>query len=135
MLTQAIKDVMCKKYDNYQIYIHNLARFDGIFLLKILANLAKSDDCNPIIHNHKIISIGFRFKDYNVTFKDSNQLLLGSLRKLAISFGVDTQKSIFPYNFVNENNLNYIGNVPDIRFFDKITLDEYNNYKTNFNCN
>jgi hypothetical protein len=135
MLTQAIKDIMYKKYDNYQIYIHNLARFDGIFLLKILANLAKSDDCNPIIHNGKLISISFRFKDYNITFKDSNQLLLGSLRKLAISFGVDTQKSIFPYNFVNENNLDYVGVVPDIKFFDNITLEEFNNYKANFNGN
>jgi hypothetical protein len=36
-----------------------------------------------------------------------------SLRILAKAFGVDTQKSIFPYTFVNENNLNYIGNVPE----------------------
>jgi DNA polymerase type B, organellar and viral len=64
---------MIKKYDNYKIYIHNLARFDGIFLLRILANLG---ECKPIIHNDKLITIGFKLKDYNISFRDSKQLLL-----------------------------------------------------------
>jgi DNA polymerase elongation subunit (family B) len=54
IITQAIKDIMTKKYDNYKIYIHNLSGFDGIFLLKILAELGI---VKPIIHNQKIISI------------------------------------------------------------------------------
>jgi hypothetical protein len=132
MLSQAIKDIMCKKYDNYQIYIHNLAGFDAIFLLKILSNLGL---IKPIIHNGELISIGFKFKDYNITFKDSYKLILGSLKNLAKVFGADTQKSIFPHLFVNENNLDYIGEVPDFKYFNNITLDEYNNYKANFNSN
>jgi len=56
MLIAAINSIMCKKYDNYKIYIHNMSGFDGIFLLKILANLG---ECQPIIHNDKIISITF----------------------------------------------------------------------------
>jgi hypothetical protein len=135
MLITAIKDIMIKKYDNYQIYIHNLARFDGIFLLKIIASIVKPEDCNPIIHNGNIISIGVSYKDYNITFKDSKQLLIGSLRDLGKVFGVETQKSIFPYNFVNENNLDYIGEVPDFKYFDRISLEEYYGYKTNFNDN
>lgn len=114
MIIDCIKDVMVKKYDNYKIYIHNLARFDGIFLLRILANLGK---CNPIIHDGKLISIGFSYKGYNVTFRDSKQLLTSSLRELAKSFGVEVQKSIFPYKFVNENNLTYNSHVPDFSFF------------------
>src|ERR1700679_2634001 len=104
MIIQAIKDLMVKKYDNYKIYIHNLARFDGIFLLRILVNLG---ECKPIIHKDKLIQIGFRYKDYDITFRDSKQLLLQSLRDLGKSFRVESQKSIFPYTFVNENNLNY----------------------------
>jgi hypothetical protein len=46
---------------------------------------------------------------YVVTFKDSQQMLIDSLRSIAKAFDVETQKSIFPYNFVNENNLNYNG--------------------------
>ena len=49
------------------------------------------------------------------------------------SFSIDTPKSIFPYLFVNENNLNYKGSVPLIKYFDnKISLPEYINYKSRF---
>uniref|UniRef100_UPI0031F372AF hypothetical protein n=1 Tax=Russula emetica TaxID=152958 RepID=UPI0031F372AF len=98
MIKSALNDIMVKKYDNYQIYLHNLAGFDGIFLLKILTELGK---IKPIIHNKDIISIGFKFNNFNITFKDSLQMLIVSLRNLAKTFGVLTQKSIFPYTFVN----------------------------------
>jgi hypothetical protein len=132
MIGKAIKDLMIKKYDNYQVYIHNLGKFDGIFLLKILAELGQ---IKPIIHNKDIISIGFKFNNFNITFKDSLKMLIVSLRNLGKVFGVDTQKSIFPYNFVSENNLDYIGPVPDFKFFDNITIDEYNKYCEQFNNN
>jgi hypothetical protein len=130
MLITAISEIMVKKYDNYKVYIHNMARFDGIFLLRILANLG---ECSPIIHNDKIISITFRLNDYMVTFRDSQQMLIGSLRNLAISFGVETQKSIFPYDFVNENNLDYNGSIPDFKYFDGISSLDYNCYIKNYN--
>lgn len=121
MIIKAIKDIMIKKYDNYQVYIHNLAKFDGIFLLKILTELG---EIKPIIHHKDLISIGFKSNNFNITFKDSLQMLIVSLRNLAKTFGVDTQKGIFPYNFVNENNLDYIGKVPDFKFFDNISIDD-----------
>jgi hypothetical protein len=132
MIIQSIKDIMIKKYDNYQVYIHNLANFDGIFLLKILANLGK---VKPIIHNNDIIKIGFTLNNYNITFKDSLQMLIVSLRKLAKAFGVINQKGIFPHTFVNENNLDYIGQVPEFKYFDDISLNDYNNYSKQFDNN
>lgn len=123
MIIKSLNDLMVKCYDNYKIYIHNMSRFDGIFLLKILANLG---ECKPIIHDDKIISIGFKFKGYDITFRDSKQLLIGSLRELGKSFNVETQKGYFPYTFVNENNLNYIGITPDFSLFDNLSHDEYN---------
>lgn len=130
MLTQAIKDLMIKKYNNYKVYIHNMANFDAIFLLKILAELGT---IKPIIHHGDLISINFKFKDYNITFRDSQQLLIMSLRKLAKAFSVDTQKSIFPYKFVNENNLDYNGPIPDFKYFDGISSIDYNCYIENYN--
>jgi hypothetical protein len=130
MIKDSILNLMCKKYDNYSVYIHNLSGFDGIFLLKILTEIGI---VNPVIHNDKIISIMFKYKDYIITLKDSNQLLLDSLRKLAKCFNVDTQKSIFPYSFVNENNLDYIGTIPDFKYFDGISSLDYNCYIENYN--
>jgi hypothetical protein len=130
MLNQCIKDLMIKKYDNYQIYVHNLAKFDGVFLMNILSDLGK---IKPIIHHKDIISIGFKFNNYNITFKDSLQMLIVSLKYLAKAFGVNTQKSIFPYSFVNETNLDYIGEVPDFKYFYNVSLSEYNEYKNKYN--
>jgi hypothetical protein len=132
MIKSAIKDIMVKKYDNYKVYIHNLAKFDGIFLLKILAELGQ---LKPIIHHGDIITLGFKFNNYNITFKDSLKLLIVSLRGLGKVFGVNTQKSIFPYTFVNANNLDYIGQTPDFKYFDGLNINEYNEYKSNFNNN
>jgi DNA polymerase type B, organellar and viral len=130
MLITAIKGIMIKEYDNYQVYIHNMSRFDAIFLLKILVNLG---ECKPIIHNDEIISITFMLNGYVVTFKDSLKILIKSLRDLGHSFNVDIQKSIFPYNFVNENNLDYIGPIPDFKYFDGISSLDYNCYIENYN--
>ena len=46
---------------------------------------------------------------------------------------MDTLKSVFPFLFVNENNLDYIGEVPDIKYFaNKISKNEYQDYKSGF---
>ena len=129
MIINCIKELMIKKYDNYKIYIHNLAGFDANFLLKILVNLG---EVKPIIHYNKIIFIGFKYNGYTVTFKDSQQMLIKSLRSLGVAFEVETQKSIFPYKFVNENNLNYNGAVPNFKYFDDISKQEYLDYCNNF---
>ena len=63
-----------------------------------------------------------------ISFRDSYQILLAGLKKLGDSFKVQTQKTIFPYNFVNSNNLNYKGNVPEFSYFDNITHEDYEDY-------
>jgi DNA polymerase family B len=122
MIIFCIKELMIRKYNNYIIYIHNMAGFDAIFLLKILAELGQ---IKPIIHNGDLISINFKFNNYNITFRDSQQILISSLRNLAKCFGVDVLKGYFPYNFVNENNLDYNGVIPDFTLFEGISHDEY----------
>ena len=135
LIMSALKSIMIKKYNN--IYIHNLAKFDIIFLFKYLLEIGS---INPIIHNDKIISIELSWKIgkdvFKLHFKDSYLILLASLKNLSKYFNVKTPKSLFPIFFVNENNFDYIGEVPDIRYFDnKITQEEYNNYSNNFNNN
>jgi hypothetical protein len=133
LIITALKAIMIRKYNRTNVYIHNLAKFDIIFLLKYLVKLGS---VQPIIHNQRIICINFNFGkngEYQLQFRDSYLILLNSLMKLCKSFRVENSKSLFPHSFVNENNLNYIGEVPDFKYFNKITLAEYNKYKANFN--
>lgn len=61
-------------------------------------------------------------------------MLPSSLNKLAKSFYVE-DKTIFPYNFVSKENIenNYSGQVPALKYFDNLTLEEYNLYNSQFN--
>jgi hypothetical protein len=89
-----------------------------------------------VIHNNRIISIDFYYgpkNKYQVKFRDSLLLLLNSLDKLCESFTVENPKIMFPILFTNENNLNYIGEVPNIKYFKNIDLKSYKNYISNFN--
>jgi hypothetical protein len=132
MILDCFSSIFIRKYDSYNIYIHNMAKFDIIFLLK---HLVKLGNVSPIIHNGIIISINLNFctdLKYRLNFKDSYLILLGSLAKLTKGFMVKTLKSIFPHFFINKNNLDYIGEVPNFKYFDKIKLEDYDKYKSDF---
>ena len=105
---------------------------DGIFLLKVLSVIGK---VTPIVDDGRIVSIDVEKvvgnKTITLTFRDSLQLMSSSLRSLATSFNLES-KGILPYSFANKNNLNYVGAVPDISYYNNISLDQYNNYKKIF---
>jgi hypothetical protein len=136
LIITALKSILISKYNGFKIYVHNFAKFDAIFLLKYLVKLGIVE---PIIHKDRLISINLKFgknNQYNLQFKDSYLILLSSLAKLGKGFQVETKKSIFPFLFVNENNLDYIGSVPEYKYFaNNINLSEYNEYKSNFDNN
>lgn len=128
MMEACFKKLFLRKYNKFSVYIHNLTKFDIIFILKYLI---KHVSVNPLIHNGRIIQLEISYgpeNQYKINMKDSYLILLSSLEKLGINFGVQKQKSIFPHKFVNENNLNYIGEVPSINNFFKISESDYNNY-------
>jgi hypothetical protein len=135
MFEDAILSLCRAKYHRHKIYIHNLANFDGIFLLKYLAKIGR---IKPLINNGRIIQFQLEYfepnRDYSIIldFRDSYQILLASLNRLSNSFDTQTQKSIFPYRFANNHNLDYNGKVPALRYFDDITLEEYNTYCETF---
>jgi hypothetical protein len=135
MIISALKSIMIRKYHRYNVYVHNLAKFDIIFLLKYLVKLGS---VHPVIHNQRIISINFNFSKngaYQLHFRDSYLILLASLWKLCKSFNVENSKSIFPHFFVSENNLDYEGKVPEFKYFKGINISDYNNYRKSFKNN
>lgn len=135
MLKESIYYIMRKKYDQHKVFFHNFSHFDGIFLLRILSDL--SDNIKPIIRDGRIIDLSFSFGSgktkYKLHFRDSYLLLPAALRSLTSNFNVSS-KSIFPYRFVNNENipLDYKGTVPSFEYFDGITHQEYLEYCKNF---
>ena len=141
LIKTSITRLFRAEFDKQNVYIHNFSYFDGILMLTYITDLAANVDI--IMRENSIINVKAYFyttdnagvqTKRHINFRDSYNLLPSSLRKLAKSFGV-SDKGIFPYAFINENNdINYIGPIPDYKYFDKatVTIEEYNEYKTNF---
>jgi|SRR5712664_4177918 len=135
MILDCFKDILIRKYNRTNVYIHNLAKFDIIFLLKYLVKLGV---VQPVIHNRRIISINLNYgldNKYQINFRDSYLILLSSLRSLCKCFNVKNPKTMFPHLFVNENNLNYVGLVPDFKYFTDVSKKDYIEYCKQFNNN
>lgn len=102
------------KYKKEYIYIHNL-NFDGFLIIEFL-----STNLNikfKIFAQHlNIYSISIYFLNKEIHFKCSYKLLPLSLSKISEIFNIQN-KTIFPYKFINSNNLYYIGSVPNENFF------------------
>jgi hypothetical protein len=133
MIRASILSLCRFKYQNYLVYVHNFAKFDGVFLFK---ELAKLGDVNILMNKGRLISIELEYRDpkwensVKFIFRDSYLIIPDSLKKLAINFNVETQKTIFPYRYLNYStlNLNYIGEAPHFNHFYEITMGEYNTY-------
>jgi DNA polymerase type B, organellar and viral len=120
------------KVNGYTLYAHNLGRFDAIFIIKLLALL--DYQVSPIWKDNAILRIKIfdpKTKQ-RIILLDSLNLFKFSLKNLLISFDIDIKKGEFPHLFVDSNNLNYIGNKPDIKYYalSNISLDDYNKINT-----
>ena len=131
MLINAIKSIMTRKYHCYKVYLHNFSNFDGIFLLDILNQITDKIEIKKNEGRFIDIKIHFNNDKYKLHFRDSLLMLPASLDKLAHQFNVES-KSIFPYDFVNSQNLNYKGSVPDIKYFKNMSLNYYNKYSSEY---
>jgi hypothetical protein len=110
------------------VYAHNLSGFDGIFLLNHLLPFGKVE---PIIFNSKLIAIKVRLiSGKTITFKDSYLLLPSSIRKLCITFKIDSYKSLFPFKL---RNIFYKGLFPAYKYWTDISLEQYLEMKSEFN--
>lgn len=127
------------KYNGFTVYAHNFSRFDSIFLLKYLVKYVIENDysINIIKRDSDLVNISIKSKiegeDFELSFRDSYLLLQGSLKNLAKSFKVE-DKGIFPYDFVNNpiTSLNYTGDVPDFKYFNNLSIEEYQEYCSKF---
>nr|YP_009690186.1 DNA polymerase family B [Porodaedalea pini]QEG56966.1 DNA polymerase family B [Porodaedalea pini] len=137
LMVQALLDeLLTRKNTSRILYIHNGSNFDLIFLLKHIVNYPNVK-VSPIIREGAVIKLEIRFgrnQVYKINVRDSLLLLPASLKELAQPFNNTSLKDIFPYDFVNADNLNYEGPVPGYEFFNssKVTLEDYNSYCERF---
>ena len=147
LILRCIDDMLVNKYNNFNFYVHNLGHYDIIFLYNVLLNynLQKGFDyyiLNTTMRDNTIIKLDIKIKILSKTdenkyrfikfsFVDSLNLLNLSLDKLTKEFNIENKKGKFPHTFVNKNTLNYIGNKPDIFFYENINIEEYNSIPKN----
>jgi hypothetical protein len=136
MIKTCLFDMMAKRYKGYTIYVHNLGGFDSIYLINEIPKHFK--DIDIVNKDNQILSIKVKTNKDNfvdIIFRDSLKLIPGSLRSLAKEFGSSTQKGFFPYSFVKSDNLDYIGNIPNMDYYEKDDKNNpdfllyYNNFK------
>lgn len=85
----------------------------------VLSKILRDSDEN-IMNEIHIIPRGskiMQLKVKDLIFRDSMCFLPGSLSALAKSFQLSSEKGYFPHLFNTEENYNYEGNIPDIKYF------------------
>jgi hypothetical protein len=130
------------KYRGYDVYAHNLSKFDLIFLFKYISSLKSNFDINIIKKDSDII--GIKISDYSknisITLKDSFLLLPNSLLNLSKRFNseLNLQKGIEPVllkGLNNESNskfyeqLDYSHYNKDIELIKNDSMLDFNNWK------
>jgi hypothetical protein len=131
MFEQCFKDMFDNCIDHI-IYAHNLSSFDAILIIKVLY---KNYKVNPFFKDNKILNLiitkkiknkNGKTKTLKFKFRCSLVLLPASLISLIKSMSIDTPKLVFPYEFVNKDNLEYKGLVPSYKYFeDQLNYEEY----------
>jgi len=123
LLILCIDSMLISKYHNYNFYIHNMGKFDVIFIYKILKefNFHKKEEyyiLKSVFRDDVMLKLSISIKISNkkyikINFIDSLNILNDKLKNLCKSFKIEFSKGIFPYNFVTKTNLNYIGCIPN----------------------
>jgi len=127
LVLKCIDEMLKLELNQFTFYVHNFGKFDAIFIYKILLefNLTAETENQykliPLYRDNKMIRLqiikNVNNKNIKINFVDSLNILNNSLDKLCKDYGVSNTKGIFPYSFVNKNNLNYIGPKPNISYY------------------
>lgn len=132
MLLALVRTFLSPSYHGAKVYIHNLSRFDGTYLLRVLIRIGK---LSLTYRDGSILRILLEThvdgKHHSFLIFDSLLLLPSSLAKLGVSFGTEVTKGIFPYSFVKQDNLLYWGDVPGFSYFN-CSEGQYREYVESF---
>ena len=112
-----------------RIYAHNGGNFD----FRLIIEYIEKEKIKSFIKGNSIYTFIVNYNKLKIQFLDSYLLLGSSLRSLCINFGTNVLKGHFPHLFVNKSRLEYIGVIPDIKYYPNITELEYKMIEGPFN--
>jgi hypothetical protein len=143
LIMQCINSMLKEKYNGYTFYVHNLGNYDIYFILPVLYKYSElypdTYRIQPILRDDDVISISISTmkqadssnnlagsrKNITITISDSYTLLQSSLEDLCETFNPEVKKSYFPYKFVNQNTLFYVGDKPNIKYYLKADKSKF----------
>ena len=138
IVLEFLDELLRAKYENINtFYCHNLSGYDIVFILKVITdyndNVEDKYSISCTFRDDRIIKINITNKNTKrkVTFGDSLCLLNDNLRSLAKNFEVPTLKFFFPYKFSKPETLFYVGNTPDISYYNNISKEDYSKLYSN----
>lgn len=103
-----------KKKGKVHVYAHNLAGFDGRFVLRDIID-RKISDVSLVMTGNRMLKIGL----CNVRYSDSLAYFQQPLSSLPKSFNFEEKsKGFFPHKFTTEVNWNYVGDLPGHHFYE-----------------
>lgn len=109
--------------ENIIIYVHNLD-FDGFLILEEISRYRKIK-IEFLIHKMKIYYLRLSFNKRQIEFRCSKKILPASLSSIANDFKLDP-KLPYPYQFINEHNLYYVGKINYVNFpFSYVNIQKY----------
>lgn len=106
-----------------EFYSHNI-NFDGMLIIETLTK--KKIRFEWFIRDLNIYWIKIYFVNMIITLRCSYKIIPLSIEKIGEIIGI--KKKIFPYKFSSYKNLYYIGDYPDIKYFDNVSIEDYEKF-------
>lgn len=119
------------KYSGITFYVHNLGKFDSVFIISTLLryNYKNKTDhykIETVRREAIILKLKIKCGSNSITILDSYRVLTDNLKNLSIKYKVDVTKGDFPYKFASVDNLFYVGQTPNVNYYPAtITKQEY----------
>ena len=102
------------KHKNYTFIAHNSKSFDAQFILKYCVENGIQPFC--IYNGTKIMYM--QIEDYKIRFIDSINFIQSRLADFPKTFGLtEMKKGYFPHFFNTPENQNYVGPIPDVKYY------------------
>ncbi len=127
LVKNSLDDIFKKIKKNIVFYVHYI-QFDGLIILEYISN-DKNYIVDILINDGSIYYLSIIKNNKKITFKCSYKIIPSKLYDIALNFKIG-EKMIFPHKFSSLTNLNYIGPVPDKKYFEKD--DDYYFFIKNF---